>query len=144
VTARLITQSSERITALLVRTSVEVVSFIDLSRLHHSKVQVLIATTKMDGRTKAQTRHVGVVGTGIAGLRCAGVLLEKGVRVTMLEARDRIGGRVCHPDPPSQALLLVLPLSSERKLKLTGSKICQSDGLGYSVDLYILPYPHRL
>lgn len=38
--------------------------------------------------------HVCVVGTGIAGLRCAAVLLEKEVRVTMLEARSRIGGRV--------------------------------------------------
>lgn len=38
--------------------------------------------------------HVCIVGTGIAGLRCAGVLLEKAVRVTMLEARNRIGGRV--------------------------------------------------
>lgn len=50
--------------------------------------------------------HVCIVGTGIAGLRCAALLLEKAVRVTMLEARSRIGGR-----------------------------ICQSDGLGYSVDL---------
>lgn len=40
--------------------------------------------------------HVCIVGTGIAGLRCAAVLLEKAdaVRVTMLEARNRIGGRV--------------------------------------------------
>lgn len=38
--------------------------------------------------------HVCIVGTGIAGLRCAALLLEKAVRVTMLEARSRIGGRV--------------------------------------------------
>lgn len=37
---------------------------------------------------------VCVVGAGIAGLRCAAVLLEKGARVTIFEARDRIGGRV--------------------------------------------------
>ncbi len=52
----------------------------------------------MSGSTKARKPHVCVVGTGIAGLRCASVLLENGVRVTMLEARDRIGGRVCYPD----------------------------------------------
>jgi monoamine oxidase len=31
---------------------------------------------------------------GISGLRCAEILLENGFEVTILEARDRIGGRV--------------------------------------------------
>ncbi len=62
----------------------------------------------MGESTTARKPHVCVVGTGIAGLRCASVLLENGVRVTMLEARDRIGGRVCYPDHPNQALLLLL------------------------------------
>jgi alanine dehydrogenase len=38
--------------------------------------------------------HVCVVGAGFAGLRCADVLLQKGMKVTILEARDRVGGRV--------------------------------------------------
>lgn len=38
--------------------------------------------------------HVCVVGAGMAGLRCAEVLSHKGIKVTILEARDRIGGRV--------------------------------------------------
>jgi NADPH-dependent 2,4-dienoyl-CoA reductase/sulfur reductase-like enzyme len=38
--------------------------------------------------------HICVVGAGIAGLRCAAVLHENGIRVTILEARDRVGGRV--------------------------------------------------
>lgn len=42
----------------------------------------------------ARTPHVCVVGAGVAGLRCAEVLLECGVKVTILEARDRVGGRV--------------------------------------------------
>ena len=41
-----------------------------------------------------RTNHVGIVGAGVAGLRCADVLLRHGVRVTILEARDRVGGRV--------------------------------------------------
>ncbi|EEQ30036.1 conserved hypothetical protein [Microsporum canis CBS 113480] len=39
--------------------------------------------------------HVGIIGSGLAGLRCADVLLQRGMIVTILEARDRIGGRVC-------------------------------------------------
>jgi heterodisulfide reductase subunit A-like polyferredoxin len=38
--------------------------------------------------------HIGVIGAGLAGLRCAEVLIDGGARVTVLEARDRIGGRV--------------------------------------------------
>nr|GAT60854.1 predicted protein [Mycena chlorophos] len=42
--------------------------------------------------------HVGIVGAGISGLRCADVLLANGFRVTILEARNRIGGRICQSD----------------------------------------------
>lgn len=38
--------------------------------------------------------NIGIVGAGFAGLRCADVLLQHGHRVTIFEARDRIGGRV--------------------------------------------------
>ncbi|KAH7407511.1 hypothetical protein BKA64DRAFT_572123 [Cadophora sp. MPI-SDFR-AT-0126] len=37
---------------------------------------------------------VCIVGAGVAGLRCADVLLQRGFDVTILEGRDRIGGRV--------------------------------------------------
>lgn len=39
-------------------------------------------------------RHVVVVGGGIAGLAAAAVLAERGARVTVLEADNRLGGRV--------------------------------------------------
>jgi polyamine oxidase len=38
--------------------------------------------------------HVVVVGAGMAGLAAARSLADEGVRVTVLEARERIGGRV--------------------------------------------------
>lgn len=38
--------------------------------------------------------HVGIIGAGLAGLRCADILIQNGVQVTILEARNRIGGRV--------------------------------------------------
>jgi protoporphyrinogen oxidase len=37
---------------------------------------------------------VGIVGAGFAGLRCADKLLQYGFQVTILEARNRLGGRV--------------------------------------------------
>ena len=38
--------------------------------------------------------HICIVGAGIAGLKCAEILLTHGIKVTILEARNRIGGRV--------------------------------------------------
>jgi len=46
--------------------------------------------------TADEQPHIGIVGAGISGLRCADILLQQGFQVTMLEARNRIGGRVCH------------------------------------------------
>ncbi|ERF71533.1 hypothetical protein EPUS_00522 [Endocarpon pusillum Z07020] len=39
------------------------------------------------------TPHICIVGAGISGLRSADILLQQGFQVTMLEGRDRIGGR---------------------------------------------------
>ncbi|WP_225631746.1 protoporphyrinogen oxidase [Streptomyces solaniscabiei] len=46
------------------------------------------------GTTPADTRHVVVIGAGIAGLAAAHRLLERGARVTVLEASDRVGGKL--------------------------------------------------
>ena len=45
-------------------------------------------------RVPADERHVVVVGGGIAGLTAALGLAERGVRVTLLERSERLGGRV--------------------------------------------------
>lgn len=41
---------------------------------------------------------IAIIGAGVAGLRAAEVLLEKGYGIVIYEARDRVGGRVCTSD----------------------------------------------
>jgi NADPH-dependent 2,4-dienoyl-CoA reductase/sulfur reductase-like enzyme len=43
---------------------------------------------------KGTKPHVCIIGAGFAGLRCADVLLQHDIQVTVFEARNRIGGRV--------------------------------------------------
>jgi NADPH-dependent 2,4-dienoyl-CoA reductase/sulfur reductase-like enzyme len=67
----------------------------DLSSSSHSE-----GSLELNGHAMAVRRavgkvpHVGIVGAGVAGLRCADVLLQHGVKVTILEGRNRVGGRV--------------------------------------------------
>ncbi|KAH8724074.1 hypothetical protein GQ44DRAFT_618927 [Phaeosphaeriaceae sp. PMI808] len=46
-------------------------------------------------RAAGKVPHVCIVGAGVAGMRCADVLLQRGAKVTILEGRDRVGGRLC-------------------------------------------------
>ena len=49
-----------------------------------------------------------VIGAGAAGLIAAGELIEAGQRVTLLEARDRIGGRIWTRREPGIAVPIEL------------------------------------
>ncbi|KAI1826525.1 FAD/NAD(P)-binding domain-containing protein [Xylaria intraflava] len=50
------------------------------------------------GKRRAQIQgrppRIGIVGAGLAGLRCADVLLQHNFEVTLIEGRNRLGGRV--------------------------------------------------
>ncbi|MFI5567525.1 protoporphyrinogen oxidase [Streptomyces sp. NPDC051740] len=48
----------------------------------------------MSGSHAGSGRHIVVVGAGIAGLAAAHRLRERGARVTVLEASDRVGGKL--------------------------------------------------
>lgn len=62
----------------------------------HDDKQALDNTTDMLRAAALHGRKlsVGIVGAGFAGLRCADVLLQHGHKVTIFEARNRLGGRV--------------------------------------------------
>ena len=61
-------------------------------------------------RSRAPSRpRICIVGAGVSGLRCADILLQHGFDVTILEARDRIGGRVCQAKLPSGQLIDIGP-----------------------------------
>jgi len=53
-----------------------------------------VSDTRPNGRPQSADCDVIVIGAGAAGLIAAGELNEAGQRVTLLEARDRIGGRI--------------------------------------------------
>lgn len=54
----------------------------------------MCASETSAGGFPADTGHVVVIGAGIAGLAAAHRLLERGARVTVLEASDRVGGKL--------------------------------------------------
>lgn len=68
--------------------------------LYHGEQAARLSANTMIRRLLPAGRmpHVCVVGAGMAGLRCADVLTKRDVKVTLLEARDRIGGRVGGPN----------------------------------------------
>ena len=63
---------------------------------HHGVSAMKSSGDEMIRRTLPRGRmpHICVVGAGVAGLRCADTLSRNGMKVTLLEARNRIGGRV--------------------------------------------------
>jgi Flavin containing amine oxidoreductase len=64
--------------------------------LNHSILNGAPATDQMQRLLwkNGKIPHVAVIGAGVAGLRCADVLIQAGFNVTIYEARNRMGGRV--------------------------------------------------
>lgn len=65
----------------------------------HSSFQPRTATRNRARTSYAETPttpYICIIGAGLAGLRCAEILASGGAKVTILEGRDRIGGRVSY------------------------------------------------
>ncbi|TGO61123.1 hypothetical protein BOTNAR_0134g00220 [Botryotinia narcissicola] len=60
---------------------------------------------KLREQNPSSPPKVCIVGAGLSGLRCADILLQHGFDVTILEGRDRIGGRVHQINLPSGPLV---------------------------------------
>ena len=78
--------------------------------------------------------RVAIIGAGAAGLYAADILQEKGINAMVLEASDRIGGRLRSlkiSDKPSQSLLFTsaAALSSDFPTELGAEYILGSDSL---------------
>ncbi|KAF2669872.1 FAD/NAD(P)-binding domain-containing protein [Microthyrium microscopicum] len=69
---------------------------IKMSRMASDLAASLSSTTRSTKppTVRKKPTHIGIIGGGVAGLRCAEVLLTSEIRVTILEARDRLGGRL--------------------------------------------------
>jgi squalene-associated FAD-dependent desaturase len=62
--------------------------------------------TTMNPIPKPPPPHVVIVGGGLAGLAVAAVLVDRGLRITILESRPRLGGRASSfPDPVTGELV---------------------------------------
>ncbi|EAQ85762.1 hypothetical protein CHGG_07015 [Chaetomium globosum CBS 148.51] len=69
------------------------------------RLSIMDRVLKLENLDPSRRPHVGIVGAGFAGLRCADVLLRNGFRVTILEARNRLGGRIFQERLPNGHLI---------------------------------------
>ncbi|KAK3325760.1 hypothetical protein B0H66DRAFT_599903 [Apodospora peruviana] len=68
-------------------------------------LSIMDRVLKEESLDPSRKPHIGVVGAGVAGLRCADQLLSHGFQVTILEARNRIGGRMYQEKLPNGHLV---------------------------------------
>ncbi|KAK4162650.1 hypothetical protein QBC43DRAFT_74893 [Cladorrhinum sp. PSN259] len=69
------------------------------------KLSIMDRVLQLETLEPSKRPHIGIVGAGFAGLRCADILLRYGFRVTILEARNRLGGRISQESLPNGQLI---------------------------------------
>ena len=68
----------------------------------------LLSAQNVQAFFTSRPKHVIILGAGFAGLAAANALVKKGIKVTVLEARSRIGGRVHSYKIPGEDLVVEL------------------------------------
>ncbi|KAL2269170.1 hypothetical protein VTJ83DRAFT_4016 [Remersonia thermophila] len=68
-------------------------------------MSIMDRVLQLETLSPSRRPHIGIIGAGFAGLRCADVLLRNGFRVTILEGRNRLGGRVWQERLPNGHLV---------------------------------------
>ncbi|KAK4201445.1 putative peroxisomal N(1)-acetyl-spermine/spermidine oxidase [Triangularia verruculosa] len=69
------------------------------------KLSIMDRVLQLESSDLDRKSHIGIVGAGFAGLRCADILIRYGFRVTILEARNRLGGRIHQQRLPNGCLI---------------------------------------
>jgi NADPH-dependent glutamate synthase beta subunit-like oxidoreductase len=64
------------------------------SKMASDLAKLQVSDAAFSSLETGKQKRVGIIGAGVAGMRCAEVLISKGVDVTVIEARNRVGGRV--------------------------------------------------
>ena len=89
----------------------------------------LLSVQKAEAFFVSKPRHVVILGAGFAGLAAAYALHKKGIKVTVLEARNRIGGRVHSYKIPGEELVVELGAEWVGNSHTRIKELCQEFGL---------------
>lgn len=95
----------------------------------------------MDESSIVKEKKVAVIGSGPAGLTCAAFLARKGVKVTIYEKHDKLGGLLRHGIPEFRLEKNVLDKQIDRILDLGIEAVCgKALGVDYSLEDLCLEY----
>lgn len=83
---------------------------------------------------RAKDKKVAVIGSGPAGLTCAGFLARKGVKVTIYEKHDKLGGLLTHGIPDFRLPREVVEKTIEKILDL-GVEVKLNQELGRDFEI---------
>ena len=95
------------------------------SSLFSCSKEALFGSVSYDG-------HVGVIGAGISGLHASALLRNQGIRFTLLEANDVIGGRISSEGPNVRSSESTPPLIGSAPIELGADLIYDSSHLFYN------------
>ena len=84
---------------------------------------------------RAKDKRVAVIGSGPAGLTCAGFLARKGIKVTIYEKHDKLGGLLTHGIPEFRLPRKVVEKTIEKILDLgVEAKLNQELGRDFEIE----------